>query len=137
MVLSSNVGEVVIPSFEGQMTILKDHIPIITFLRPGFVEIKNHNESLKFFIEEGTVEFLNNKMLILTTSAKSLKDFDNTKVSEMIKIVEKAIEANKNSILFTCDVQREILCHICKNEWFVPRYSSINICDDCGDCFFD
>ena len=56
---------------------------------------------------------------------------------QMLNKIEKAIEANKNSILFTCDVQREILCHICKNEWFVPRYSSINICDDCGDCFFD
>tara|TARA_A100001011_G_scaffold400237_1_gene513428 strand:+ start:12159 stop:12551 length:393 start_codon:yes stop_codon:yes gene_type:complete len=105
-IFSSNVGEVVIPSFEGQMTILKDHIPIITFLRPGFVEIKNHNESLKFFIEEGTVEFLNNKMLILTTSAKSLKDFDNTKVSEMIKIVEKAIEAKNLS-----DKQKYILSY--------------------------
>ena len=105
-IFSSNVGEVVIPSFEGQMTILKDHIPIITFLRPGFVEIKNHNESLKFFIEEGTVEFLNNKMLILTTSAKSLKDFDNTKVSETIKIVEKAIEAKNLS-----DKQKYILSY--------------------------
>ena len=105
-IFSSNVGEVVIPSFEGQMTILKDHIPIITFLRPGFVEIKNHNESLKFFIEEGTVEFLNNKMLILTTSAKNLKDFDNTKVSEMIKIVEKAIEAKNLS-----DKQKYILSY--------------------------
>jgi len=105
-IFSSNVGEVAIPSFEGQMTILKDHIPIITFLRPGFVEIKNHNESLKFFIEEGTVEFLNNKMLILTTSAKSLKDFDNTKVSEMIKIVEKAIEAKNLS-----DKQKYILSY--------------------------
>ena len=105
-IFSSNVKEVLIPSFEGQMTILKDHIPIITFLRPGFVEIKNHNESLKFFIEEGTVEFLNNKMLILTTSAKSLKDFDNTKVSEMIKIVEKAIEAKNLS-----DKQKYILSY--------------------------
>ena len=105
-IFSSNVKEVLIPSFEGQMTILKDHIPIITFLRPGFVEIKNQNESLKFFIEEGTVEFLNNKMLILTTSAKNLKDFDSTKVSELIKIVEKAIEENNLS-----DKQKYILSY--------------------------
>tara|TARA_B100001029_G_scaffold154612_1_gene138946 strand:- start:32 stop:424 length:393 start_codon:yes stop_codon:yes gene_type:complete len=105
-IFSSNVKEVLIPSFEGQMTILKDHIPIITFLRPGFVEIKNQNESLKFFIEEGTVEFLNNKMLILTTSAKNLKDFDSTKVSELIKIVEKAIEEKNLS-----DKQKYILSY--------------------------
>ena len=56
---------------------------------------------------------------------------------QMLNKIEKAIEANKNSILFTCDVQHEILCHLCKTEWFVPQYSSINICEDCGDCFFD
>ncbi len=105
-IFSSNVKEVLIPSFEGQMTILKDHIPIITFLRPGFVEIKNQNESFKFYIEEGTVEFLNNKMLILTTSAKNLKDFDRTKVSEMIKIVEKTIEEKNLS-----DKQKYILSY--------------------------
>lgn len=56
---------------------------------------------------------------------------------QMLNKIEKAIEENKNSILFTCDVTHEILCHLCKKEWFVPRYCGINICEDCGDCFFD
>ena len=74
------------------MTILKEHIPLITFLRPGFIEIeKNSNENIKFFIEEGTVEFLDNKMLVLTTSAKNLKNFDNSEISEMIKATENSM----------------------------------------------
>ena len=55
--------EAVIPCFEGQATILKDHIPLITFLRPGLVEIENDK---KFYVEDGTVEFSNNNLLILS-----------------------------------------------------------------------
>ena len=86
-----DITEVIVPAFEGEMGILKDHIPLITFLRPGFIEIeKNSNENIKFFIEEGTVEFLDNKMLVLTTSAKNLKNFDNSEISEMKKELNKA-----------------------------------------------
>ncbi len=106
-IFSSEVKEVIIPSFEGQMTILKEHIPIITFLRPGFIEIeKNSNENIKFFIEEGTVEFLDNKMLVLTTSAKNLKNFDNSEISEMIKITENSMAAEDLS-----DKKKYILFH--------------------------
>ena len=51
------------------MGILKDHIPLITFLRPGFILIKTKKEK-KFYVEEGTVEFSNNNLLILTSTAK-------------------------------------------------------------------
>ena len=105
-IFSSEVIEVSIPSFEGQMTILKDHIPIITFLRPGFVEIKEKKENIKLYIEEGTVEFLKNKMLILTTYIKNLKDFNNVKISEMIKQLENKIEDTSLS-----DKQKYILSY--------------------------
>ena len=68
--LKSEVTEVVIPSFEGELGILKDHIPLITFLRPGVISVKN-NEIEKYFIEEGTVEFSNNNLLILTSEVKN------------------------------------------------------------------
>ena len=63
-ILKSQATEVTIPSFEGQMGILKDHIPLITFLRPGLIIIKENNREKKFFIEDGTVEFSNNNLLI-------------------------------------------------------------------------
>ena len=63
LILDSNANEVTIPSYEGQMGILKDHIPLITFLRPGVISVRNQEEK-KYFIEEGTVEFSNNKLLI-------------------------------------------------------------------------
>ena len=84
-IFSSNVKEVLIPSFEGQMTILKDHIPIITFLRPGFVEIKNQNESLKFFIEEGTVEFFNNNLTILSSTILEFNELSREKIFSLIE----------------------------------------------------
>ena len=68
-ILKSEASEVTIPAYEGQMGILKDHIPLITFLRPGLILIKNQDEN-KFYVEEGTVEFSNNNLLILTSTAK-------------------------------------------------------------------
>lgn len=56
---------------------------------------------------------------------------------QMLEKIKTAIKEGDDSILFTCDMQREILCNLCKKEWFVPRYGSINICEDCADCFFD
>ena len=66
--LNSEVKNVAIPAYEGMMTILKDHISLITFLRPGFINVEINNKKLKFYVEEGTVEFFNNKLLILSSS---------------------------------------------------------------------
>ena len=62
--LKLDVNQVVIPSFEGSMTILKDHISLVTFLRPGFIEVDSEGKADKFFAEEGTVEFSKNRLLI-------------------------------------------------------------------------
>ena len=74
-ILKQEANEVTIPAYEGELGILKDHIPLITFLRPGFINIKNQNEK-KYFVEEGTVEFSNNNLLILTSTAKDLNNFE-------------------------------------------------------------
>ena len=66
--LDSEVKQVAIPAYEGMMTILKDHISLITFLRPGFIEVEIGNKNSKFYVEDGTVEFFNNKLLILSPS---------------------------------------------------------------------
>ena len=73
-ILKSETTEVTIPSYEGEMGILKDHIPLITFLRPGIIDISKNSENKFFFVEEGTVEFMNNNLLILSSTIKSLKD---------------------------------------------------------------
>ena len=89
-ILKSEATEVTIPSFEGQMGILKDHIPIITFLRPGIIFIKNKREK-KFFVEEGTVEFSKNNLLILTTKARDLEKFEKKEINQLIEDAEKSI----------------------------------------------
>ena len=92
-IFSGSTSEVIIPCYEGLITILKDHIPLITFLRPGFIEIDNDKQ--KFFVEEGTVEFSKNKLLILTTSAENLKDLTNEKKNQMLKDAEEKFLDNK------------------------------------------
>ncbi len=82
---NSEVSQAVIPGFEGIMTILKDHISLITFLRPGFVEVESDNEVEKFYIEEGTVEFFNNKLLILSSSVIKIEDLAKETVEKMIE----------------------------------------------------
>ena len=94
-ILKSNAIEVIIPSYEGQMGILKDHIPLITFLRPGLIYIKNENEK-KYYIEEGTVEFSNNNLLILTSNVKDLENLNKDSVDNMIAYAKKELD-NDNS----------------------------------------
>jgi F-type H+-transporting ATPase subunit epsilon len=80
----TEVKQVIIPAYEGLMTILKDHISLITFLRPGFIEAEIENKVEKFFIEEGTVEFFNNKLLILTSSTIKLDKLTKENILKMI-----------------------------------------------------
>ena len=91
-ILKQETNEVIIPSFEGQMGILNNHIPLITFLRPGIITIKAVGEK-KFYIEEGTVEFSNNNLLILTSTARNIAHLDKSKINELL---QKA-EANLNT----------------------------------------
>ena len=91
-ILKQETNEVIIPSFEGQMGILNNHIPLITFLRPGIITIKAEGEK-RFYIEEGTVEFSNNNLLILTSTARDIAHLDKSKINELL---QKA-EANLNT----------------------------------------
>ena len=96
LILDSDASEVTIPSYEGQMGILKDHIPLITFLRPGVISVKNQEEK-KYFIEEGTVEFSNNKLLILTSTAIDLTELDKNYIADLINKSEKELSDNDSS----------------------------------------
>ena len=93
-IIKSDTTEVTIPSFEGEMGILKDHIPLITFLRPGIIEIKDQIER-KYFVEDGTVEFSNNNLLILTSTAKEVSNIDKGSLSTIIGKVEKKLSEDE------------------------------------------
>ena len=82
---NSEVSETVIPAYEGAMTILKDHISLITFLRPGFIEVVSNNKVEKFYIEDGTVEFFNNKLLILSSSVIQVKNLTKGNIEKMLE----------------------------------------------------
>ena len=91
-ILKQETSEVVIPSFEGQMGILNNHIPLITFLRPGIITIKAEGEK-KYYVEEGTVEFSNNNLLILTSTAKDVDNLDKTQINDLIHKAEANLNA--------------------------------------------
>ena len=91
-----DVTEVIIPAFEGEMGILKDHISIISFLQPGIITIHSQSGEEKFFVEDGIVEFKNNNLSVLTSSIFNLKDIDKNKIQDLIKIAEE--ESNKTEI---------------------------------------
>ena len=97
IMLSDEALETIIPSFEGLMTILKDHISLVTFLRPGIIKVILKNSTENFFIEEGTVEFSNNNLLILTTSVINLKNFTSEKIIEKIKDTKENISKSNNN----------------------------------------
>ena len=86
-----NVSEVVVPAFEGEMGILKDHISIISFLKPGIIKVFTGAEEEKFYVEDGIVEFKDNFLSILTSSVFNLKNVDKTHVSNSIEEAEKEL----------------------------------------------
>ena len=93
-IIKTEANEVTLPSYEGEMGILKDHISLITFLRPGLVQIFNKNQET-FFVEEGTVEFSNNNLLILTSTVKDLKSLDKKIIDDLLKDAEKKLQSSE------------------------------------------
>ena len=91
-----DVTEAIVPAFEGEMGILKDHISIISFLKPGIITIQTKSGEEKFYVEDGIVEFKNNNLSILTSSIFNLVDFDKSKKEDLLKLAEE--ESNNPKI---------------------------------------
>jgi len=91
-----NVIEVVVPAFEGEMGILKDHISIISFLKPGIIKLYSKSEETKYFVEDGIAEFKDNSLSILTSSIYNMSDLDKNKIDQIVKDAEK--ESNGDNI---------------------------------------
>ena len=101
--LKENVTEVVVPAFEGEMGILKDHISIISFLKPGIIRVYSKSEENKYFVEDGIVEFKDNNLSILTSSIYNMSDLDRNKIDQLVK------EAEKESVIDNIDDQKKYL----------------------------
>jgi len=89
-----DVTEVVVPAFEGEMGILRDHISIISFLKPGIIKIFSKSGEENYYVEDGIVEFKNNNLSVLTSSIFNIKDMEKNKIS---KLLVEAEEHSKNS----------------------------------------
>ena len=89
-ILKTKATEVSFPSYEGEVGILKDHISIITFLRPGIIKVVGEKE-MEYFVEEGTVEFKDNNLLILSSTTKERSEIDKNLLESLIKEAEKKI----------------------------------------------
>ena len=90
-----NVTEVVVPAFEGEMGILKDHISIISFLKPGIIKVNSGSEENSFYVDDGIVEFKDNSLSILTSNIFDIKNADKEKIYEMIKEAESNLADEK------------------------------------------
>ena len=91
-----DVTEVVVPAFEGEIGILKDHISIISFLKPGIIKIFSKSGEESFYVNDGIIEFKNNNLSILTSFILNLKDIDKKEISEIQKSAKE--ELNKSDI---------------------------------------
>ena len=94
--MKEDVTEVVVPAFEGEMGILKDHISIISFLKPGIIKVLSKSGNENYYVEDGIVEFKNNNLSILTSSIFNLTDLDKSKQQDLLKLAEE--EANNSEI---------------------------------------
>ena len=92
--LVEKINSATVPSFEGDMTILSRHIPIITFLRPGIIKINESNDK-QYFIEEGTVEFSNNNLIILSSTIIEFRDLSREKISNLIEDCKNKLNQDK------------------------------------------
>ena len=94
--VKEDVSEVVVPAFEGEMGILKDHISIISFLTPGIIKVSSKSGDENYYVEDGIVEFKNNNLSILTSSIYNLSDMDKSFSQDLLKKAEE--EAGKSDI---------------------------------------
>ena len=94
--VKDDVSEVIVPAFEGEMWILKDHISIISFLKPGIIKVYSKSEENKYFIEDGILEFKDNNLSILTSSIYNMTDLDKNKIDQIVKDAEK--ESNGDNV---------------------------------------
>ena len=89
--VKEDVSEVIVPAFEGEMGILKDHISIISFLKPGIITILSKAGNENYYVEDGIVEFKNNNLSILTSSIFNLTDLDKSKQQDLLELAEKEV----------------------------------------------
>jgi len=94
--VKEDVTEVVVPAFEGEMGVLKDHISIISFLKPGIIKILSKSGEEKYYVEDGIVEFKNNNLSILTSLIFNIAEMDKSKQQDLLKLAEE--EATKSEI---------------------------------------
>ena len=115
IIFSDNVTMVTLPSYEGDMGVLKHHISIITFLRPGIIKAQKKDEKFEeFFVQDGTVEYFDDSLVVLSTSAISVKDLskelvDDLKKDTQDKLTDKNITDHDRYVLnYKLDVLKEI-----------------------------
>ena len=94
--VKEDVLEVVVPAFEGEMGILKDHISIISFLKPGIIKVFSKSGDENYYVEDGIIEFKNNNLSVLTSSIFNLKEIEKSKLQDLLKVAEE--ETNKPEI---------------------------------------
>ena len=108
--LKDDVTEVVVPAFEGEMGILKDHISIISFLKPGIIKIYSKLGEEKYYVEDGIIEFKNNNLSILTSSIFNIKDVEKSKIDEMLRVAEETAKDNiSDQAKYLIDQKIEVL----------------------------
>ena len=109
--VKDDVLEVVVPAFEGEMGILKDHISIISFLKPGIIKVFSKSGDENYYVEDGIIEFKNNNLSILTSTIFAITDLDKSKQGDLLKKAEE--EAGKAEISdqskFLADQKVEVL----------------------------
>jgi len=115
IIFSDNVIMATLPSYEGNMSVLKHHISIITFLRPGIIKIQKQDENFdEFFVQDGTVEYFNDSLVVLSTSAINVKNMskeflDNLNKETQDKLIDKNITDHDRYVLnHKLDVLKEI-----------------------------
>ena len=93
--LKEDVTEVIIPAFEGEMGILKNHISIVSFLKPGVIKVFSKSSEENYYVEDGIVEFKDNNLSVLTSYISNIKDIDKNKIVELLKKAEEDSSESK------------------------------------------
>lgn len=104
IIFSDKTKMVTLPSYEGDMSILKNHISIITLLRPGIIKVQNDGNFKEFFVQDGAVEFFNDSLVVLSASAINVKDLskefvDNLNEDTQDKLTDKNITDHDRYVL--------------------------------------
>ena len=92
------VDEVVAPGIEGELTVLPQHAPLLTMIKPGIMRIVKGNDDIDMAITGGFLEVRDDRVTILADAAERAEDIDSVRAEEARRAAERRLDERESKV---------------------------------------